>query len=267
MARGFYDLNHISPAYPLSRFFTSWFLPSHFFLAYRALLALYASLVIIISNALMPSSAGSRFSYFTWLTYWGITCYMLVSLAHTYSYWKTGRAWLEGWPRVLQFLHVLYYSTVVVLPWTVTAVYWGVLFDGFETEYDAWSNISVHALNSVTAFLEIIITRASPMPWIHIPWFIGILAGYLGIAYITHTTQGFYTYSFLDPNNKGSGITAAYCVGITIGTVVLFCIVKGLVWLRMWVTENKLGMKGKFSPRDVNGGEAVVGPEGEKITV
>ncbi|KAF3934624.1 hypothetical protein ABW20_dc0102205 [Dactylellina cionopaga] len=265
--RSFYDLNHVSPAYPLSRFTTSWLLPSPLFLAYRAFLCLYSVLVLIIANALRPSSAASRFSYFTWLTYWGITCYLIISLAHTFSYWRYGKAWLESWPKWLQFLHVLLYSTVVVLPYTVTAVYWAVLFDGFEDKYDAWSNISVHALNATVAFLEIMIPRTNPLPWLHIPWFILILGGYLGIAYITKATQGFYTYSFLDPNNKGSGITAAYCVGIVVGTVLLFSIVKGLVWLRLWVTESKLHLEGKFSERDGRRGERVVGEEGEKVTV
>ncbi|EPS39456.1 hypothetical protein H072_6762 [Dactylellina haptotyla CBS 200.50] len=265
--RSFYDLNHVSPAYPLSRFFTSWFLPSTVFLVYRAALCLYSVLVIVIANALRPDSAGSRFSYFTWLTYWGITCYLLVSLAHTYSYWKTGRSFLESWPRWLQFLHVLFYSTIVVLPWTVTAVYWAILYDGFTEEYDAWSNISVHALNAVVAFLEITVPRTSPIPWIHIPWFIGILGGYLGVAYITKSTQGYYTYSFLDANRKGAGTTAGYCVGIVAGTIILFAIVKGVIILRVWVTESKLGLKGKFSPRDASRGESTIGPEGEKINV
>ncbi|KAJ6260753.1 hypothetical protein Dda_4982 [Drechslerella dactyloides] len=278
----FYELTHVSPAHPLSRFFTSWLLPTPVFLAYRAFLCLYAVLVIIISNSLTPDDAGSRFSYFTWLTFWGITCYLIVSTAHTFSYWRYGRAWLEDWPKPLQFLHVLYYSTIVVLPWTVTAVYWAVLFDKFDSEYQAWSNvrmhashsfvlaipnraicmlsvanmylcdmqISVHALNAVIAFLEIVVPRSEPLPWMHIPLFMPILGGYLAIAYITKATQGFYTYSFLDPKRSGSGVTAAYCIGILIGTVLLFSIVKGLIWVRMWATERKLGMMGKFSERD-----------------
>ncbi|KAK6338441.1 hypothetical protein TWF730_002501 [Orbilia blumenaviensis] len=262
----FYELNHISPTHRQSRYFSSWLLPSPVFLAYRALLCLYSVLVIIIANALRPEIAGSRFSYFTWLTYWGITCYLLVSVAHTFSYWRYGKAWLESWPKWLQLLHGVFYTTITVLPWTVTAVYWAVLFDGFEEEYDAWSNISVHAINAVVAFLEIIIPRTEPMPWVHIPWLIVILGGYLGVAYITKATQGFYTYSFLNPNHKGSGVTAAYCVGILAGTTILFCIMKGLVWLRVWITEKKLGMNGKLSKRDV-GSEAEITEEGWKVNV
>jgi hypothetical protein len=46
---------------------------------------------------------------------------------------------------------------------------------------------------------------------------------YLGVAYITHATQGFYVYSFLNPS-KGS-ILAAYIIGILAGTVLVFSIV------------------------------------------
>ncbi|EWC48054.1 hypothetical protein DRE_02633 [Drechslerella stenobrocha 248] len=246
----FYERAHVSPAHPLSRNFTSWLLPTPFFLAYRAIICLYAVLVIVVSNCLRPAQAGPRFSYFTWLTFWGITCYLLVSLAHTFSYWRNGRAWLESWPRWLQFLHGLYYTTVVVLPWTVTAVYWAVLFDRFKSQYGAWNNISVHALNSVIAFLEIVVPRTEPIPWIHIPFIVVILGGYLAVAYITKATQGFYTYAFLDPTRSGAGATAGYCIGVLVATIILFSVVKGFIWLRVWVTERKFGFLGRFSAAD-----------------
>lgn len=56
-----------------------------------------------------------------------------------------------------------------------------------------WSNISEHALNSAFALFEILLTNVAPMPWIHIPFLIVLLAGYLGVAYITFATQGFYS--------------------------------------------------------------------------
>lgn len=62
-----------------------------------------------------------------------------------------------------------------------------------------WSNISQHALNSVFAFLEILLPMSQPHPWIQLVPMIIILALYLGLAYLTHTTEGYYVYSFLDP--------------------------------------------------------------------
>lgn len=112
--------------------------------------------------------------------------------------------------------------------------------------------ISSHGLNSVIALLEIILPRTQPLPWIQLPWFVFIMGGYLGIAYITEATQGFYTYSFLNPDTKGAGITAAYCIGIMAGTAILFCIVKGLIWVRMWITERLFHMTGKLSHKDAS---------------
>lgn len=42
---------------------------------------------------------------------------------------------------------------------------------------------------------------------------------------------------------------AAYCIGILVGMIVVFVIVRYLIWLRIWVTEEKMGMKGKLSGR------------------
>lgn len=80
-----------------------------------------------------------------------------------------------------------------------------------------------------------------------------ILGLYLGLAYLTHTTEGFYVYSFLDIQTKGSGTVAGYCVGIFVGCIILFAIVWGLLWLRKWVTESKLGKLGKMQNRRGDG--------------
>lgn len=76
-----------------------------------------------------------------------------------------------------------------------------------------------------------------------------ILALYLGLAYLTHATQGFYTYGFLDLQKNSSGIVAAYIVGILVAAIVIFLIVRYLILLRVWVTEKKLGLTGKFSKK------------------
>jgi len=88
-------------------------------------------------------------------------------------------------------------------------------------------------------------------------WLVLLLVGYLGVAYLTHYTKGVYVYPFLDSSPKvldsagknigGIGVySAAYIVGIAVGIVILFCISKGLILLRKWVTEKKAGMTGKF---------------------
>lgn len=120
------------------------------------------------------------------------------------------------------------------------AVFWAVLAIGaFSTTFTTWSNISEHALNSVLAFLEILLPRSEPHPWINIAPLIGILALYLGLAYLTHDTEGIYVYTFLDPAT-GRGLVAAYCIGILLATIIVFVIVRCIQLLRGWLTETKL---------------------------
>jgi hypothetical protein len=194
-----------------------------------------------------PTAAGQSFSYFTNLTYWGLAFYFLFASIHTFTYARHGTPTLNRWPRLLQVLHSFFYTTIVTFPFLVTIVYWAVLYPGswFPYRYDAWTNVSQHAINSLFALFEAFLTRTNPRPWIHLPFIIIILALYLGLAYLTRYTQGFYVYAFLDPS-KGAGKTAGYILGIAAGIVVVFVIVKGLMWTRKWFTEKKLDMTGKF---------------------
>jgi hypothetical protein len=141
---------------------------------------------------------------------------------------------LQRWPRILQFLHMLLWSTVTTfrmyflsslleawqnilltlfLAFIVTVVYWVLLASSstFQSAYSSkrtlhswsslliscgplgWNNITVHAMNSAFALFEVLLTRAGPMPWTHVPFLIILLAAYLGLAYVTHATQGFYS--------------------------------------------------------------------------
>jgi len=95
-------------------------------------------------------------------------------------------------------------------------------------------------MNSAFALFEIIIPRTSTPPFLHLTCIIFILALYLSLAYLTHATQGFYTYSFLDPN-KGRGRVVAYVFGILAASIVIFLVVWCLVWVRKWLTEKILG--------------------------
>ena len=60
----------------------------------------------------------------------------------------------------------------------------------------AWINISEHALNTVYALIEITLTSVAPSAWLHLPLCVFMLACYLGVAYITEATQGFYSMFF-----------------------------------------------------------------------
>jgi len=149
---------------------------------------------------------------------------------------------------VLRWLHSAYYATITVYPFIVTIVFWAILSDGaYRTELSSFDNISMHALNSVFAGLEIILPRSDPHPWLLLVPLIVILALYLGLAYLTHATEGFYVYSFLDIQENGSGLVAGACIGILVGAVVVFIIIRYLILLRRWITETKLHMYGKLS--------------------
>ncbi|KAI9869208.1 MAG: hypothetical protein M1830_005436, partial [Pleopsidium flavum] len=167
---------------------------------------------------------------------------------HTFSYARTGSPLLSSWPRPLQALHNLFYTTIVTFPFLVTVVYWAILYSGpwFSVPFNAWSNTSQHALNSAFALFEIIFTRTSPPPFLHLLFLIILLALYLCLAYITHATEGFYPYSFLDPSNGHSGRVTAYAFAILAAIIVIFLVVWFLIWVRRWVTERVGHMNGKF---------------------
>ncbi|KAI0186347.1 hypothetical protein EV127DRAFT_484304 [Xylaria flabelliformis] len=243
------------PFDPTHRFETSWLVSPKILFFIRALISLYIFTVLLFNigyNCARPSLGGcdtsrDNFSYFTVLSYWGLGFYFLISAFHTFMYARRGTSPLNSWPRALQWLHSVYYSTATVFPFLVIIVFWSLLSSPttLSTTYSAWSNISQHALNAVFATIEIVLPRTSPAPWDHLPVQLFLVALYLALAYITHATKGFYTYSFLDPGLQGS-LVAAYVFGIAIGICILFAVIQGLIWVRRWATEEKLGWDGVF---------------------
>jgi len=244
MSKFYARLGVTTPFDPLHTYTTSWLLPPLLLALIRSFLSLYAFCTIFTIfgyNDSHHEAIDNRqwFSYFTNLTYVGLAFYFLFSAIHTWSYWRTGKALLQSWPRPLQALHAVFYSTVVTFPFLVTIVYWGVLYKNpwFPVVEDAWSNISKHALNSAYALFEILLTTTSPRPPLHLLLLIILLALYLGLAYICRATEGFYVYSFLDPAT-GAGHVAAYCIGILVAACVIFGIVWVVLWLRNKATRN-----------------------------
>ncbi|KAM0335361.1 hypothetical protein ACHAQA_000406 [Verticillium albo-atrum] len=243
---------------PSNRFETSWLLSPWLLFACRALISvfIFTTRFYLIARHCISGSRGcagavDEFSFFTVLTFWGLGFYYAFAAIHTLTYALRARPLLDSFPRPLQALHALFYTTITVYPWLVTIVYWGVLYSGpwFEQPYQAYSNISQHALNSAFALFEIIIPRTAydQMRLVHMLWLIVILAFYLALAYMTEATRGFYPYGFLDPKANGSGAVAGYILGIAAASIIIFWIVKGLVWVRQWLTERRLGMDGKFA--------------------
>jgi hypothetical protein len=130
-------------------------------------------------------------------------------------------------------------------------VYWALLAPsgGFLSIFATWSNTSQHALNAAYALFEIALPRTEPLPFLHLVPIVLLLALYLGLAYLTHATEGFYVYDFLDLDSNSDGLVAAYIVGILVASIVVFLIVRYVIMLRVWITEKTSGKTGKFRQR------------------
>ncbi|KAI0713406.1 hypothetical protein C8Q76DRAFT_620255 [Earliella scabrosa] len=205
--------------------------------------ALFVTLYQLIYDAVKTHDVDGYFSYFTHLSYIGLIAYLYAAGVQTLYFALKGKSGypLQRWPRPLQLLHSLLYSTVTTYPLVVTVIYWALLSSAatFETSYSAFLNISVHALNTVIALVEVTLTNAPPQPWLHLPICVFMLACYLGVAYITYATQGFYTYSFLDPGKQRAKL-AGYIIAVGVAECLAFVLVRGLTWARNRLSKRNL---------------------------
>ena len=243
-------------------FVRSWVLPTYLFSAVRALLSIYCFSTIFYSFAwfaghevvfhlkdidipaitFVVGKEGIRqsFSYFTYLSYWGLAFYLLFASMHTFVCARTGRSWLGRWPRPLQAAHSVFYTTVVCCPFLVSSVYWVSMSVGwYRHDFNEWSMLSIHALNSVFAIFEITFSRTRPPPWTHLAILLLIMSTYLGVAYITKATEGVYIYLWLDPAVGWQKILA-HVIGYAVVMIFYFNLVKGAIWLRCQVTKDSV---------------------------
>ncbi|TFK26016.1 hypothetical protein FA15DRAFT_638287 [Coprinopsis marcescibilis] len=210
----------------------------------RLILAVYTllTLIIVLQENVRRRPGQISFAFFTTLSFIGICAYLFASGVQTLLYALKSRQGASGyplqqsWPRVLQALHVLLYTTVTTFPFIVTIFYWSVLSSPniFAETSRAWNNISVHILNTVFALGEILLTNSPPVPWIALPLSVIILGAYCGLAYLVHAVAGFYPYSFLDPEIS-KRFLPAYLVGLAVGQCIVFTIVHFLVVSRIRV--------------------------------
>jgi hypothetical protein len=181
---------------------------------------------------------GQSFSFFTYLTFWCLGFYFLISSVHTFMYAFRQRTWLHKWPRALQLAHSFYYSSVTSFPFLVTIVFWGTMNSGWPAgRFEQWINISVHGLNSVFAVTEIVISATAPPPVTHLSVVLLILSAYLGLAYLTRYTQGFYVYEWMNPAHGNVSIIL-HILGYAAGIIAIFFIVRYAI-----VARNMLAAK------------------------
>jgi len=199
-----------------------------------------------------PQNLKEFFSYFTHLSAIGLCAYFWAAGVQTLAYARRKKYPLQHWPKFFQLLHLWLSATATTFPFVVTIAYWGLLASSttFATPYSAWDNISVHILNSVFALSEILLTFVGPIPWLYLPVCIFTIGLYIGLAYVTHVSQNFYPYKFLDPVRYG-GLVAAYVFGVLIGECIIFSIAWGLAKLRNKIfTNRRTVILGDISPQE-----------------
>ncbi|KAI5854219.1 hypothetical protein BZA05DRAFT_393555 [Tricharina praecox] len=268
----FYRLFHVTQPFDVTnRFQTSYVLPPGVLACVRLLICVYI-FTTNVYRLVRARVAGDttqieqHWSFFTNITYWSMGFYFLFAGFHGLVYSRRGIAPLQTWPRILQLFHGVLWTTMCSYSLVVTIVYWGLLADAssFANTYTSWSNISVHMMNTGFSLFEIFISRVERPPWIHLVFNVLFLACYLGLAYVTHATQNFYTYDFLDPTN-GAGSLVGYIFGIFVASCVLFLVVWLLVWFREWFSTRVLRLEGKLA-RNHMAGERVNYKEGTRMT-
>ncbi|KAF5344998.1 hypothetical protein D9756_011301 [Leucocoprinus leucothites] len=107
-------------------------------------------------------------------------------------------------------------------------------------------------MNTLFVLFELIFTNLPPLPWIQLPATIVLLGLYLGVAYVTQSTQGFYPYTFLDPKEQGP-LLAGYILGIAAGQIIVFVLVRYVIMLRIRVVGEKRPAAVEFNTHDIEG--------------
>lgn len=118
------------------------------------------------------------------------------------------------------------------MPFLVTIVFWGTMNSGWPPgRFEQWMNLSVHGLNSAFAVVEILLPATEAPPVSHLSFVLLILSIYLGLAYLTKYTQGFYVYEWLNPAH-GSASIILHVLGYAAGVIAIFFLVSGAIRLR-----------------------------------
>ncbi|KAF5346888.1 hypothetical protein D9756_010598 [Leucocoprinus leucothites] len=278
---------------PEARYVTSYLCSPAVLGFIRLLLGLYSlvtNLVVLIWTGVHSGLAGTYFSYFTHLSYIGVTAWLWASGVQSVMFANAikssgddARYPLQSWPRPLQYLHEFLFSTIATFPIIVTIVYWVLLAtsDSFSDTFTAWSNISQHVMNTLFVLFELIFTNLLPLTWIQLPATIVLLGLYLGVAYVTQSTQGFYrefpssypgylishqhlpspirttvaislAYAFLDPQEQGP-LLAGYILGIAAGQIIVLILVRYAIMLRICVVGKKRPATVGFNTHDIEG--------------
>ena len=242
---------------------TSWCIPIYFLATIRLFISIYCFTTIFFSFKWFATHTvifhlqgidqkaitfpvgveGIRqsFSYFTYLSYWGLGFYFFFASLHSFVYARRAYSWLEIWPRYLQAMHGIFYSSITTFPLLISTVYWGSMWtrSWWADDFDQWSMISIHAMNSVFATFEIVFANTSPHPFLHLGPLLLIMTLYLGVAYITKATEGIYVYLWLDPHS-GAAKIFLHILGYGLLLTAYFITVRYAIMLRYRLTRQPI---------------------------
>ncbi|PVF93866.1 hypothetical protein CPB86DRAFT_789617 [Serendipita vermifera] len=247
------------PFDPKYRIVTSGLVKPWVLFCIRLVIAIYAFAACIAHIAVwrtLPNNPIKEYYiYFTRLTFIGITAYFAAAAFHTGFFalslrqLKKGEVqrapWspLQRWGRFWQFLHLYLFSTIITFPIIVTVVYWAFLADAetWETPFTSWANVTMHILNTVFLLVELIFGRVR-LYWGYVIFDVITLGLYLGMAYLVHSVQNIWVYSFLDPHKPNAKV-AAYIVGIPVVEIIVFVILWGVIHMRDWILPRGRGVR------------------------
>ncbi|KAJ1963003.1 hypothetical protein GGI12_002311 [Dipsacomyces acuminosporus] len=219
--------------------------------AVRAVLFAYALTVWVftIVRDAHKGAMNGHFAYFTNLCYTGLLAYLTSSLFHSVQNWRRGSpSSFTNMPYVLQLLHWVLFSSVLVYAVIVTVIFWSVLFDisKFSNTADLWSTTSVHALNTVFILIDMFLGAMALSPhWSHpmLLAFVGLL--YVMLAYLNEAVNGWFTYGFLN-YKKLKGFESLIILGIFVALLIVYYALYGIQllldrWLPLRGYQQKAG--------------------------
>jgi hypothetical protein len=131
----------------------------------------------------------------------------------------------------------MYYSSITSFPFLVTLIFWGTMNSGWPAgRFEQWIIISVHGLNSIFAITEIVLPATAPLPCTHLVVLLGVLSVYLGLAYLTRYTQGWYVYEWLNPEHGYTSIVL-HVLGYAGAMAAIFFVVRYAIVARNMFAE------------------------------
>ncbi|KIY63109.1 hypothetical protein CYLTODRAFT_382734 [Cylindrobasidium torrendii FP15055 ss-10] len=219
-------------------FVTSPFLPPSLLGTIRLAFSLYTLVTLVLYLVFgakgQSEDASSFFAIFTLLSYIGTFAYFAVAAGHTILY-SRGKFPFESWPAIIRWMHIWLFSTVSCFPLVITLIYYPIFGYNPPSNIDSWLWISMHGVNALFSIFEIVMTNCPPGPWRILIGDIALIAGYVGIAYVTRDTKGF-----------NSTFLGMYIAILFAAEVVMFCVVQGLLFLRRYLVE-RAGWTNRFA--------------------